>query len=318
MQKREETNLTIASTPNKARIVVSPQEELAIPTAPKAKIVLLAAIILGLLIPFGIIYLHNLLNTKIQSRNELEKLSNVPVAGEIGEKTAEDGNIVVTIGRTDGVAEMFRTLRNSLNFVFNNDKNKIIVVTSTGKGEGKTFISANLAASYALTGKKILLVGGDIRNPQLKNYFSVIKPIGLTNYLSEEYATWRELVKPTNFNSSLFLMVAGPVPPNPNELLMSPRLKTFLEEAKAEYDLVVIDSAPVGLVSDTYLIDEYVDATLYAVRERVTPRDAVNFINIQKNEEKLKNMYLVLNSSKAHSQHFKYGYGKQYGYPKDK
>ncbi|MFV0598193.1 MAG: tyrosine-protein kinase family protein, partial [Bacteroidales bacterium] len=187
-----------------------------------------------------------------------------------------------------------------------------ILVTSTTTGEGKTFISINLSMSYALSGKKVLLIGGDIRNPKLKNYVELAGRKGLSDYLVSD-DSWRNYIHSSGLNNNLQIMVAGTIPPNPNELLMSPRLKDFLAEVKQEYDFVIIDTAPVGLVSDTYLIDEYVDATLYVVRENVTPKAAVNFINAQKDEEKLINMYLVLNDSYLDSS-YKYGYGKAYGY----
>ena len=189
------------------------------------------------------------------------------------------------------------------------------MVTSTAKSEGKTFISANLAASFVLAGKKTLLIGGDIRNPRLYKFFDFQKTAGLTDCMVKE-DSWKNYIIKQNKNGSklnIDIINAGTVPPNPNELLMSPMLKKIIEEAKQEYDYVIIDSAPVGLVSDSYFINEFVDLTLYVVREEVTPKDAVNFINAQKDEGKLNNMYIVLNGSKSTS-NYKYGYGKSYGY----
>lgn len=310
MQKREETNLSIASTAKKARIIVSPQEDIS-PIAPKSQIILLVVIVLGFFCPILIIYIMNLFKIQIRSRSELENLSNVSIIGQISRNEIKD-QIVVHHGHNSGIAEMFRSLRNNLNFIFKHKVNQLILVTSTTTGEGKTFISINLSMSYALSGKKVLLIGGDIRNPKLKNYVELAGRKGLSDYLVSD-DSWRNYIHSSGLNNNLQIMVAGTIPPNPNELLMSPRLKDFLAEVKQEYDFVIIDTAPVGLVSDTYLIDEYVDATLYVVRENVTPKAAVNFINAQKEEEKLINMYLVLNDSYLDSS-YKYGYGKAYGY----
>lgn len=310
MQKREETNLSIASTASKARIIVSPQENI-LPIAPKSQIIILSVLILGFLCPIVVIYVINLFRTQIRNRNELEKSSNVSIIGQIARNEIND-QVVIRSNQNSGIAEMFRSLRNNLNFIFKHKSNQIILVTSTTSGEGKTFISINLAVSFALSGKKILLVGGDIRNPKLKNYANIAEKRGLSDYLVSNNS-WKNYVNNSNIDNNLQIMFAGTIPPNPNELLMNPRLKEFLAEAKREYDFIIIDTAPVGLVSDTYLIDEYVDITLYIVRENVTPKAAVDFINTQKEEGKLTNMYLVLNDSYLDS-NYRYGYGKAYGY----
>ena len=310
MQKREETNLSIASTANKARIIVSPQEDI-LPIAPKSKIIILSVLILGFLCPIVIIYVVNIFKTQIRSRSELEKFSEVPILGQIGKNEVKD-QVVIRSNQSSGIAEMFRSLRNNLNFVLKHKVNQTILVTSTASGEGKTFISINLSMSFALSGKKVLIVGGDIRNPKLKNYVELSGKKGLSDYLISN-DSWRNYINNSGLNDNLKVMVAGTIPPNPNELLMEPRLKEFMLEAREEFDFVIFDTAPVGLVSDTYLIDEYVDVTLYIVRENVTPRAAVDFMNMQKEEGKLINMYLVLNDSYLDSS-YRYGYGKEYGY----
>ncbi|MDR1882724.1 MAG: polysaccharide biosynthesis tyrosine autokinase [Prevotella sp.] len=313
MQKREETNLSIASTAKKARIIVSPQENIP-PIAPKSNIIILSVLILGFLCPVVVIYIINLFRVHIRSRNELEMLSDVGIIGQIGRNEVKGQQVVVQYGRNSGIAEMFRSLRNNLNFVLKHKENRIVLVTSTVMGEGKTFISVNLAISFALSGKKVLLLGGDIRNPKLKDYVNLSGKRGLSDYLAND-DPWRNYINKSGLNDNIEVMVAGTIPPNPNELLLSPRLKDFLAEAKEEYDFIIIDTAPVGLVSDTYLIDEFVDSTLYIVRENVTPKAAVNFMNAQKAEGKLTNMYLVLNDSYLDSNYnYKYGYGKAYGY----
>lgn len=313
MQKREETNISIASTSDKARIISSPQIDIS-PIAPKTKVILLAALLLGILIPVVVIYLINLFRVGIKSRTELERLSKVSVIGQIAKNVIKD-QIVLDHEDNTPMAEMFRSLRNNLNFAFKSRGHQVILITSTISGEGKTFISINLAMSYALMGKKVLLVGADIRNPKFRRYLGMTETRGLTDYLIDSTNNWKSFVASSELNPNLDVMISGVIPPNPNELLMSPRLKVFLSQAKNDYDIVILDTAPVGLVSDTYLIDEYVDATLYVVRENVTPKAAINFINIQKSENKLINMYLVLNDATLDN-NYKYGYGKGYGYGK--
>jgi len=312
MQKREETNISIASISDKARIIASPQIKL-LPIAPKTRIILLAATILGFLIPIVVIYVINLLKIRITSRNELEKLSKVTVLGQIN--NAKSGNrLVVKSDPKSDTTELFRSLRNNLNFVLKNGDHKNILITSTLTEEGKSFISANLALTYTLSNKKVLLIGGDIRKPKLRKYLSIKETKGLTDYLSSDN-DWHDYITKSDMDADLDVMVSGVIPPNPNELLMSAKLKTFLSEVRDEYDIVIIDSAPVGMVSDTYLFDEHIDVTLYVVRENITPKDAISFINMQKKQDRLKNMYIVLNGSTLdrHSG-YKYGYAKGYGY----
>jgi len=313
MSKREETNMAIAATPNKAMIVVSPQINIR-PSSPRRNLIIGAAFIIGLLIPFTAIYLINRFRTSLRDRKELERLTKIPVAGQILHNENDD-KLVIDADRSTPIAEMFRTLRNNISFVFQNKNNKVIAITSTLKNEGKTFVSANLALSYAISGKKILLVGGDIRNPSLKKYFSLNKAEGLSNYLATG-DSWKNYLNDSALgNNNLHLMHAGSIPPNPNELLISPLLGKMIDEARRLYDVIIFDTAPVGLVSDSYLINEFADLTLYIVRENKTPKASIEFINRQKEENKLRNIYLVLNDSETSPLHrYKYGYGYGYGY----
>ncbi len=315
MQKREETNLSIAATADKARIVVSARDRI-LPVAPKSKIILLAFIILGVLTPIIIIYIKNLFKTKISNRDEFERLSDVSIIGEVG--TNVSGEFVVVNNQQNAISEMFRSLRNNIKFV-SKKEGLTIMITSTIANEGKSFVSVNLALSFAYTGKKVLIIGGDIRNPKLHEYLepdNIISKKGLSDYLADESSNKNDFIlTPYKDVPHFKAFIAGAIPPNPNELLMNPRLKSLIEEAQKEYDYVIIDSAPVGLVSDSYLISEYVDLNLYVVRENKTPKAAINFINMQLAENKLKNLYVVLNDTELRNS-YKYGYGKEYGYGK--
>lgn len=316
MQKREETNLSIAATAGKARVVVSPRSNI-LPVAPKSKIIILAFAILGLLVPIIVIYVRNLFKTKISNRDEFERLARVSIIGEVA--TNKTGEYVVVNNQHSAISEMFRSLRNNIRFTSRKKEGLAIMITSTVANEGKSFVSINLALSFAYTGKKVLLIGGDIRNPKIHDYLnsdSSRSRKGLSDYLVDEGSDWNKyLFTPYSEVADFDVLTAGTIPPNPNELLMTPLLKELIEEAQAKYDYVIIDSAPVGLVSDSYLIGEHVDLTLYVVRENKTPKAAINFINMQLDENKLKNIYVVLNDTELKSS-YKYGYGKAYGYGK--
>lgn len=311
MQKREETNISIASIADKARIIASPQLKIA-PIAPKSQVILLATLILGFLIPIVIIYCINLFKTKITSRTDLEKLSKVSVISQINRN--KDPLIVQSDPNSD-TTELFRLLRNNLNFILKNQYHKVVVVTSTLSEEGKTFVSTNLALTYALSNKKVLLIGGDIRKPKLGKLLLPDIKKGLSDFLASDTNDWHDYINEYKNAPNLRIMISGIIPPNPNELLMSPKLNIFLSEARNEYDIIIIDTAPVGMVSDTYLFDDNIDATLYVVRENVTRKDSISFINTQKKENRLHNMYLVLNDSSLDNHSgYRYGYVKGYGY----
>lgn len=317
MQKREETNLSIAASSQKARIVASPRLNI-LPVSPKSKMILLAFAILGILLPIVVIYVRELLQTKITNREDFERMSRVSVIGEIGVNTGKDQIVHKDQG---ALAEMFRTLRNNVRFATRKKSGVVLLITSTMANEGKSFVSLNLALSFARTGKKVLLIGGDIRNPQIRenmNNNALLKQQGLSDYLIDSDSDWSKYIStPLPENETFQVMVAGTIPPNPNELLMDPRLPQLIDEAREVYDYVIIDSAPVGLVSDSYLIGEYTDLSLYVVRENKTPKTAINFINMQQEQQKLKNMYVILNETALRGS-YSYGYGKEYGYENSK
>lgn len=314
LQKGLETNITVAAATEKAKVVIAPRSGGAV--APKTNIILLASFIIGLVIFVAYIYLKELLNIRIGNRDELEKLSIVPVIGQIQESDEPDA-VVVHKNSSTSNTELFRSLRNNIEFMMEDDSQKIILVTSTIAGEGKTFVAVNLACSFALSEKKVLLVGMDVRNPQIANTFNMGKGYGLTDYLSGGVSDWKPLlVNPITESPNLDVLQAGTIPPNPNELLKKPILADFLKEARSIYDIIIIDSAPVGIISDTYILGKYPDFTLYVTRERYTHKSAVSFINTQYEEKRLNRMYLVLNASSTKTDNYKYGYGQTYGYAK--
>lgn len=319
MQMREETSITMASTADKAKVITDPIVP-DFPISPNRNIILLASLLIGVIIPIVIIYIRDLLQLNITSREELEKLSDVTVIGEIMRKE-EDGVIVVDKNKTTPIVELFRTLRNNVQFILDEPDKKIILVTSTVPGEGKTFVSVNVAVSFALSDKKILLIGMDIRNPKLAVDMNFPKGAGLTSYLSGSEPDWTQLLTNLKEYPNLDILQAGAIPPNPNELLMKPALKQLLNEARDLYDVIIIDSAPIGVVSDTFLLTSQADTTIYVTRENVTPKNAVTFVNEVYHDKKLPNMYLVINGvepSKNKGRYGRYGYGYTYGYGESK
>jgi capsular exopolysaccharide synthesis family protein len=319
MQVNLETGITMASTADKAKVITDPIIPDG-PVSPRRNLILLASFLIGLVIPIIVLYIKDLFQLNISNREELEKLSNIPVIGEIMKKE-ETEVVVVSSNKTTPIVELFRTLRNNIQFMLNDVDKKVIIVTSTIPGEGKTFVSINLAASFALSDKKILLMGMDIRSPKLAEDIGFTKSMGLTSYLSGSEKNWRSLLYTPKDVPNLDILQAGIIPPNPNELLMKPALNKLIEEAKQEYDVVIIDSAPIGVVSDTFLLAPMGNVTIYVTRENVTPKNAVAFINEVYQDRKLPDMYLVINGvepSKNKGRYGRYGYGNTYGYGEKK
>ncbi|VBB48649.1 Capsular exopolysaccharide family protein [uncultured Paludibacter sp.] len=311
-QKREENALALASTAPAARTIDKAYASLA-PVSPKKMMIYLVALILGLLVPFLIIYLRDLINNKIEDAKEFQKIVKAPYLGNIC-ISREAERVVVEEGKVTPIVEMFRLIRTNLQFMTASKKSPAILVTSTISGEGKSFISINLAMSFALMKKKVILVGMDIRNPMLGEYMHIPKKNGLTVYLSDDSYQVNDIIMPSGFHNYLDVIPAGPVPPNPSELLMSSRLDELMEELRKEYDYIIVDSAPIGMVSDTYLLSRVVDNSVFVARQDYTPNDSCQLINDIYEEKRLNDMGVVLNGTPATSS---YGYGYGYGYGSD-
>ncbi len=310
LQKREEAAIAMAITSEKARVVDYPYVDKRL-VAPKKLISILGAWVLGLLIPLGIIYLRDLLNNKLVSKHELEKLSNKPILAEIPRLYKSDGQII-TKNDVSPLAESFRILVTNLSFMLPKTSGaKIIFVTSTVKGEGKTFISVNLALALATSVKKVLVIGSDIRNPQLQRYNPSMKNAqGLSEYLYGEISNYKDIIHPSTFNPNCHFIYSGIIPPNPTDLLQSGKYQELLEHLKDDYDYIVLDTAPLMLVTDSFLISEVADATLYVTRSETTEKAFIDFANKSIDSEKIKNVGFVLND--VHKTNF--GYGNKYGY----
>ena len=320
LQKREENAITLAATANNAKII---DEALADdnPISPKKMLVYLAALVLGVGLPVGVIYLIGLTKFKIEGRADVEKLTSLPVVGDIPLADEKTGSIAVFENQNNLMSETFRNVRTNLQFMLENGKN-VILVTSTISGEGKSFISANLAISLSLLGKKVVIVGLDIRKPGLNKVFNIPKKEhGITQYLTNTTANLMDFVQPSDINKNLFILPGGTVPPNPTELLARGGLEKAIETLKANFDYVILDIAPVGMVTDTLLIGRVADLSVYVCRADYTHKAEFTLINELAENNKLPNLCIAINgldlNSRKYGYYYGYGkYGKYYGYGK--
>lgn len=332
LQKREEASINLAVTEPTVKIVEYALTG-SLPIAPKTKIIYLGALVLGLLVPFGVVYLNYLLDTKVHTKEDLQKFNpEIPILAEIPKIFGDDKTKLFS-DPTDRspLAESFRILASNVNFSVPKQQKgtgNIIYCTSTVKGEGKTFVSTNLSLALASLGKKVLLIGCDLRNPQIHNYLNVDKKLkGLSNYLHDDTVNWKELILnkfeklPTHD-----IMISGNMPPNPVLLLNNGRFETLLEEVRTQYDYIVVDTAPTLLVTDTLQIAKYADLTVYVTRDGVTEKEVLQWSKELNKEGKLNNINYVLNGlgnehshgySYKYNYRYSYNYGYGYGYGED-
>ena len=309
MQKREENALSLASTIPSAKTLDAAYTSIK-PVSPKRMIILFLSLIFGVGFPIVIIYLKDVLNNKITDKKDLLSLINTPFLGSIALSKDPD-RIVVREGKTTPIVEMFRIIRTNMQFMLGDIKSPVILVTSSVAGEGKSFTSINIAMSFALLKKKVILVGLDIRNPMLGEYLHISKDKGVSLYLSDPTHDVHDIIIPSGFHPFLSVIPAGPIPPNPAELLISSRLDDLIKELKKEYDYIIIDSAPVGIVSDTYLLNRFIDNCIYVTRQDYTPREACGLINDIYNNNQINKIAVVLNGT---DESLGYGHGYGYGY----
>lgn len=327
LQKREENSIELASTANNAKIIDAALAD-DIPISPKRSIIYLVALIIGAALPIGIIYLADMLRFRIEGHEDVEKLTKCPIIGDIAltDESERTGSIAVKENVNNLMAETFRGIRTNLKFMLGDNK-KVIMVTSTMGGEGKTFTSTNLAISFALLGKNVVLVGLDIRKPGLNKVFSIHHfETGLTQFLAHPNSTdLMSLVRPSEVTERLDLLPSGTVPPNPTELIDSPALQKAIDILKEKYDYVILDTAPIGLVSDTQLIGRVADLAIYVCRADYTPRTDYMLIEELRRQKRLPNLCTVINgvdfSQRKYGYYYRYGkkygyggYGKHYGY----
>ena len=321
LQKREENAITLAATANNAKIIDAaiPDE---VPVAPRKMMILLAALMMGVGIPIGIIYLISLTQVTIEGRADVEKLTTLPVIGDIPVADGLKGaSIAVFENQNNLMSETFRGIRTNLQFLLEEGQ-KVIMVTSTVSGEGKSFVSANTAISLSLLGKKVVIVGLDIRKPGLNKVFNLsTKEQGITQFLTNPKRNIIDLVQQSDINTNLFILPGGAVPPNPTELLARKGLEEAIDQLKQHFDYIVLDTAPVGMVTDTQLISRVVDLTIYVCRADYTRKSEFALVNELAITNKLPRISIAINGldlkKKKYGYYYGYGkYGKYYGYGK--
>lgn len=317
LQKREENEIKAAATPENIKVIDFAYENKT-PVSPKKNIIYLGALILGFIIPFSGIYIYFLLNNTVKSKEDIENNLDIPIAGEIPQSKEP----IIELNDQSIVSESFRLLRTNINFLLKGDKNaKAICVTSTISGEGKSFISINLAQILSMSDKSVLLIGGDIRKPKVLEYLGLLEEFkskkGISEYLaSNELNASDIIIKSPNYKFDVIR--SGKIPPNPAELLMNGRFKEIIDFGKNNYDYVIIDTAPVNLVTDTLLVSDNADITLYIVRADLLDKNLLAIPKELNEDKRLKNMAIVLNDvnlSKGYGNYkYKYSYGERNSY----
>ncbi|MDD6210890.1 MAG: polysaccharide biosynthesis tyrosine autokinase [Bacteroidales bacterium] len=318
LQKREENALTLAATTDRAKVI---DETLADtnPVSPKKSFVFLLALLMGLGIPMFVIYLIDLFSIRFSSQADIEreKLTTLPILGDIPLYERKSNKFVLTKNDNSSIAEAFRILRTNIQFILNGPDKKVVLFTSTVPSEGKTFIAVNTAMSFALLNKKVLLVGLDIRNPRLKDYLNLDHKTGFTNYLSGAQDDIMKLIQQSSLHANLSVLTVGPVPPNPSEQLSKDLLDKAFTILREHFDYIIVDTAPVGLVTDTIILSRVADATMYICRANYSHKNNLRLAEGLKIERKLPNVSLVINGvnmQKKSYGRYGYGYGGHYGY----
>ncbi len=297
LQRREEASMTQANTVPKG-VIVDEAYTMSEPLGMKPKMILALLFLFSLMLPPIYLYIRRVINNRFESRAEVEKITDVPILGEMCiDKSGEA--LVATEKSTSPTAELFRLLRTNLGFILKNKSEKVILLTSSTSGEGKSFISINLAASFALLNKKVVLVGLDIRNPRLNEYIGIKPKFGLTQYLSSNDLSTNQIITPMPGVKDMDVIVAGPVPPNPAELLTSEKLDDLFTYLRTVYDYIIVDTAPIGLVSDTFSLNRLADATIYVCRANYTSLADLSSINEIYEHHQLKNLSIIVNGTAA-------------------
>lgn len=324
LQKREENSISLAATADKGKVIDAPS--LVGKVSPKSSIIMLIALVLGLAIPAAILFLIEFFKYKIEGHEDVMKLTMIPIVADIpmasdAAKKEGKADIVVHQNKNNLMEEIFRGLRTNIQFMLKEGE-KVMLFTSSTSGEGKTFVASNISISLALLGKKVVMVGLDIRKPRLAELFQIDNHHkGITNLIVHDHNTWDDIQKQiisSGVNNNLDLLMAGPVPPNPGELVTRASLDDIIKQLKEHYDYIILDTAPVGLVNDTLQLGHLANISVYVCRADYTPKASFGMINGLNEEKKLPNMCLVLNavdlSKKKHS--FYYGVGKYGKYGK--
>ena len=306
-QKREENALMLAATSMPAKIIDMPQKDV-LSGKPKLLKLLFICFVLGILFPAGLLYIYILFNNKIDDVKDYEKRVHAPLLGQLVQNS-RNAHIAIHEGESTISAELFRLMRTNLKFIVPTDvKSPVILVTSCINGDGKSYVASNLALSLAILGKKVALVGLDIRKPMLSVYFNLNTRGHLTDYLAEPTIELNDVIVPSGEHKNLDILPCGTIPPNPAELLQTERLEELFAELRKRYDYIIVDTAPIALVSDTYLLDRVADATIFVSRYRYTPYEMIDYLNDVIDQKRMHNVACVLNAV-TNVGNYGYGYG---------
>jgi capsular exopolysaccharide synthesis family protein len=305
LQKREESALALEITIPTSRML-DPATADDIPVSPKTVLIYLLAFVIGVGIPFSVIYIKDALNDKVQSKKDIQRITNTPILGEISHNTTGT-SVAISKDSTSPIGELFRLIRSNLQFATAGKENKVILITSSIGGEGKTFFTINLAASLTLIGKKVVILELDLRKPSLLKQLGIKSRGGITDYLvnPEKFAI-EDIIKPHQHIRGLYMASAGSIPPNPAELMLSPNLSYLVNVLKESFDYILLDTPPVGQVADAFSLSPLIDSTIYLLRHNYTPKSMIEIIDEIYKSKKLKHPMIVLNDSKESGS---YGYG---------
>jgi len=311
LQKREETAIALAVTVSNAKVIDPAQGSESV-VSPNKSVVFSIALLFGLLLPAGLVYLRGLLDTKVHGRKDLNR-SEIPFLGEIPNSAISE-KLVVKPDDRSGISEAFRSLRTNISFMLSRNPNSapVIYITSSIAKEGKTFLAINLAAITAATGKKVLLAGMDLRTPRTLEYLNMPSAKGITNHLIDHQSDVEDFIQPVSGIENLYILPSGDIPPNPAELLLSERLNQMFETLRNQFDFIVVDTAPAGLVTDTVLASGHADVIIYVLRAGLTDKSTLNIPETLHREKKLPNMAYLINDAR-HSGSYGYAYGYGYG-----
>lgn len=307
LQKREESAISKSGSLANSRLI-EPAVTNPVPVSPKKSLLYLAGLLAGLIIPAAFLYLKELLNNKVQERKDVTSVVNAPILGEIGHNATQELVVVQKESRTP-LAEQFRIVRTNLQFILGGGDHKSILITSSMSGEGKSFFSINLASSLAIAGKKVVLVEMDLRKPKISSELGVSNSKGFSSYMIGQTKLDELPVQHEGF----YVVSSGPIPPNPAELLLQPKVADLFSYLKEQFDYVIVDTPPIGLVTDAILIGKFVNAGIYMVRQNYTFKNQLNIAKELFNDNRIPNISILINDVKVGGR-YGYGYGYRYGY----
>jgi capsular exopolysaccharide synthesis family protein len=310
LRRKQEIDFTLAVSAPSAKVIESPLTSGLV--SPRKTMIYFICLITGLLFPFVVIGIRELMNYKLSHEEEVRRLVDIPIIVSLPIVKTKS-SIVVSSHATTAIVERFRLLRTNLQFILDSPDKKSILITSTISGEGKTFVSVNLALTFALKYKTIL-VGLDIRRPKINTAFNLPKQMGLISYLTGEETNINNLIYKNANGTGLDVLTSGMVPLNPNELLIERTLDEMFVKLREQYEYIIIDSSPVGSVSDAFLLNRICDASLFVIRNDLTPKSAISLANNVFREKRLNNVNLVLNGFSEGKGRYGYGYGYGYSY----